>query len=134
MEDCVVLQPSHADLRSANQFETLSRAFQNDYFFPLIFLPLTAKPHHLVQGFYERMVDAGTSLMSQAEEILFIGYRANDAIIREMLKVVKRKAILHIIGKGGAREVASRVTAWAKGLELGMVYEDGFMEFVRRKL
>jgi len=132
LDNRFVIQPNRADLRSANHFSTLSSAFQNDYFFPLIFLPLTAKTHHLVQGFYDRIVGAGVALMRQADEIYFVGYRANDEIIREMLEGVKQGTTLHAIGKEGAREVASRVTAWTNRLKLGEVWEDGFREFVHR--
>lgn len=60
-----------------------------------------------------------------------MGYRANDAIIREMLGNVKRNTILHVIGRGGAMGLARYVEAWSPELKLGTVYESGCMQFVR---
>lgn len=128
-DNIVVIRPNHVDLKDFN-FRHLFVAFDWSYFYPIVFMPLTIKMYSVVEGFEQRVVGRGRELMSNASEIFLIGYRANDAIIREMMGDIDRETTLHVIGRGDAEEISNRVCAWSPHLRRGIVYSDGFLEYV----
>ncbi len=127
MQNLRVISPTHGDL--TDPMRILMR-FGYQHFYPLVFLPLTAKAYSSVEGFLEKMRERGNDLLASADEIYLIGYRAKDDLIREMLQSVDHKARLHVVGKQDAGEISARVLEWNSHLEKGTISEDGFEQFV----
>lgn len=132
-DDIIVIRPNHLDLQDTN-FGRLLKAFGWSYFYPLVLMPLTTKMYSVVEGFEQRIVGKGTEFMGRATEIYLIGYRANDQIIREMMGGVNKESHVHVIGRSDAEEISSRVCSWSRYLKPGIVYEAGFLEFVRTEM
>lgn len=126
IEGLQVKEPDHRDIYT---IDDLLRSFDNQYFYPLIFLPLTSKAYSSISGFEDKIISKGKEMMSSAREIFLIGYRANDVLIEEMLKNVSHGTKVHVIGKKSAAEIMERVLKMNPNLEKGTISEDGFYHF-----
>lgn len=122
-----IKDPDHRDLYI---IDDLLRTFDSQYFYPLIFLPLTVKAYSFISGFEEKILLKAKELLSNAEEIYLIGYRANDDIIRELLKKTPAETQLYVVGLQSAEQIMKEVLSWATHLKRGKVYEEGFLRFV----
>jgi len=120
-----VIPPDHADL--LNPDNCFSRV--GYYFFPLVLMPLTSKMDFVIQ-FSDLILRSTQDMLSKADAVYLIGYRANDDIVKEMFKALRPGTTLHIVGWRTAEEVASRILGWATNLKKGTTYNDGFMDFV----
>jgi len=103
-----ILSPTHSDFK-LDFWPLISSRFDNQYFFPLIFLPLTTKLNYLVPEMYKRMVEDAQAMLSQAKEIYFIGYRARDEIIKVMCSRVGPKAKIFVISNNDPGSIAKRL-------------------------
>lgn len=121
-----VKEPDHRDIYT---IDDLLRSFGGQYFYPLIFLPLTSKAYSSIEGFEEKIISKGKDLMKTADEIYLIGYRANDELIREMLKLAKPNTKLHVIGKGSAAEIRDKVLKLNRNIVEGETSDEGFYHF-----
>ena len=119
-----VIDPLHNDLNNINFIG--GPTFGNQYCYPLILMPLTSKQYGLVEEFYEQVVRDGRQLVSQADNIYLIGYRAKDDVIKEILQSVKTGATVNVIGKGEADSIADSVIAWKPTLKKGSIFDGGF--------
>jgi len=95
MVNIEIINPDNPDLLTFEK--TLSR-FRYQYFYPLLFMPLTGKLYSQVEGFQEKIIQRGHDLLRQASEIYLVGYRAADDLIKEMFKNVNSNTVLHVIG------------------------------------
>ena len=68
--------------------------------------------------------------LQRAEEIYLIGYRAVDEAMSEMFESLREGVKLHVIGMGGAGQIAQRLLREQPHLREGTVYEDGFWAFI----
>lgn len=126
IEGLLVKDPDHRDLYVVDD---LLRAFDSQYFYPLIFLPLTSKAYSSISGFENKVMATGSELLMQASEIYLIGYRANDDIIKEMLSKARPETKLHVVGVGSAKEIMHRVLGLVNNLKEGEIYDKGFYRF-----
>lgn len=128
LSDLVVKDPAHRDLI---EWHTTIAAMGNQFFYPLIFLPLIRKEFSVVSAFYEKVIKAGNEIIKQADEIFLIGYRAKDEVIREMFLELKQGVLLHVVStERSADQIMNEVLTWAKNLKRGEVYKNGFSAFV----
>jgi hypothetical protein len=96
---------------------------------PLLLMPLTSKLYDYFNDFYTRMLTAGKELLSKATEIYLIGYRAKDAIIRDLFTEVPSGTILHVVGTNSASMIMDDVLSWATNLRPESTYCNGFAHF-----
>lgn len=128
MNGLLVKEPNHRDLYT---IDDLLRSFSRQYFYPLIFLPLTSKVYSSIAGFEDAIIKKGNQLMSKATEIYLIGYRANDSVIKEMLQNIQSaQVVLNVVGmKSSAEEIMQRVLGMHKNLRRGKVFDKGFYNY-----
>jgi hypothetical protein len=128
LDDICVIPPGHeAMLGTGRVFHWMG----NSYFYPLLMLPLltkTASP--LTTWLPVQPINWSHTLLSRADDIYVVGYRARDDIFRDMIVSVKDGARLHVVGRGGAGEVAGRVTALSSRLRDGSIHDAGFAAYV----
>ena len=124
----IVKEPNHRDLYL--EIDDLFRVFREQYFYPLIFLPLTAKVYSSISGFEEKILEKGRELMAKATDVYLIGYRANDDLIKDMLSKAPKDTKVHVIGLNSAEGIMNNVLKWAKNLKKGEVSTQGFRRFV----
>lgn len=127
MENLEIIDPIHLDLRNDNLIS--SNRFKGQYFYPLVFLPLTAKAYSAVDGFYHRVVDTGKELLAEAKEIYLIGYRAADDVTKYMFENVQPDTPLHVVTLGDAEKIYDSVTKWCPQLKKGDMITSGFQVF-----
>jgi hypothetical protein len=96
---------------------------------PLLLMPLTSKLYTHFNDFYIKMLSAGKELLSKATEIYLIGYRAKDAIIRDLFSEVPYGTILHVVGTNNAAMIMDDVLSWATNLKPGVIHNKGFANF-----
>jgi hypothetical protein len=105
-EHVQVLYPEDPELDDAQK---LSQAkFSNQYFYPVILLPLTVKQYAFLDGFNERIISEGKKFLSTANEIYLIGYRAADDVIKEMFAKVRSGTTLHVVSRNDSEEIQDR--------------------------
>ncbi len=129
-----VFDPTHHDL---NSFAAVISRFDSQYFFPLMFMPLSEKLYKYVPGFSERIIEAGASVIGDATEIYLIGYRATDELIKEIFKCARaahpnpsHKTILHVVGtSSGSQDIMRSALMMSPSLEEGKIFTSGFMPF-----
>lgn len=126
LDGILVKEPDHRDLET---IDDLLRSFKKQYFYPLIFLPLTSKNYSSIAGFEDKVISKAKTNIESAEEIFLIGYRANDSIIKDLLKVIKRKTFLHVVGISSADEIMERVLGYNLNLVRGKTFHEGFHDF-----
>ena len=129
-----VYEPSFDNLNNTS-LQTMWSNFGIDYFYPLIFLPLTNKRYEHVTEFYEKIIAKGKELLTKATEIYLIGYNAKDDIIKELLLEVPATtpALLHIVKNSTAEQTMEEVLHLAPSLLIkGKSINDGFWEFAER--
>jgi hypothetical protein len=126
MSGLLVKEPDHRDLYT---IDDLLRSFDRQYFYPLLFLPLSTKSYSSISGFEDKIIAKGKSLIESATEIFLIGYRANDSIIQEMLKNVTHETKVHVVGLDSADDILERVLGYNSNLIRGNTYKNGFHHF-----
>ena len=129
LEGLLVKDPDHRDLDS---IDDLLRSFKQQYFYPLIFLPLTSKAYSSIEGFEEQILKKGKELLSASDEIYLIGYSAGDSLIRDMLMGITSLKKIHIVGNSteSSKEIMERVLSWNPSkLEQGEIFPTGFHDF-----
>lgn len=128
MSGLLIKEPNHRDLYL--EIDDLFRVFNNQYFYPLIFLPLTAKVYSSISGYEEKILAKGRELITKADEVYLIGYRADDDVIEDLLTSAPKGTQLNVVGIESAEDIMSNVLKWAINLKRGTVYSDGFHRFV----
>ncbi len=107
--------------------------YGNQYFYPLIFMPLSSKLYPFVDGFSETIIQKGKELIQQATEIYLIGYSAKDDIIKDFLLEARSPTPLHIVKNGSAEQTMEEVLHLAPHLLIkGKTYNFGFRDFAER--
>jgi hypothetical protein len=96
---------------------------------PLLLMPLTSKLYGHFNDFYIRMLTEGKELLSKATEIYLIGYRAKDAIIKDLITEVPHGTTLNVVGTNSASMIMDDVLSWATNLKPGSTYCNGFAHF-----
>ena len=128
MENIQIIDPIHPDIHNPDLIS--SSRFSRQYFYPLVFLPLTAKAYSAVDGFYNKIVNAGKELLTGANEIYLIGYRADDDVTRYMFENVQADTPLHVVALGGAERIYDSVFEWCHRLKRGQMINGGFQELI----
>lgn len=126
VESLNVIDPQHVDM---NSFHGVVMRFNGQYFYPVLFMPLTTKLYATLAGFSERVIAEGQGLLNRTSEIYLIGYRANDEIIKEMFRAAKPGTKLNIVDKNNSLAVFDSVNTWAYNLKPGTFLDSGFMDF-----
>lgn len=104
-ENIISISASHNDFLELKNI--INQRCDYQYFYPLIFIPLTKKLDSLINGFYKRIIDTAIESIRESEKIYVIGYRAKDNIIDEILNEAKSGTELHVISNGSANEIAT---------------------------
>ena len=108
----------------------LFRGFGNQYFYPLLFMPITTKAYDLIKGFGDRIISKAKNTIISADEIFMVGYAANDSLIKDLISKVHKDTVLHVVGKGESPiKIMDKVLKWNEALKKGDVYNDGFKDF-----
>ena len=126
MSGLLVKEPDHRDLYT---IDDLLRSFESQYFYPLIFLPLTLKSYSSISGFEDKIIAKGKSLVEEASEIYLIGYKANDSIIQEMMGGLTRKTRINVVGLSSVGAIMEKVLTFNSNLVKGELYDQGFHHF-----
>jgi len=126
--DRVVVLPPRV---SSGTLRELLDGTDDDYSYPLLFMPLTTKLYTTVSAFYETVIAKANELLAQASQVYLVGYRAADDIIKEMFQRVAPGTPLHVVGRGRAGDVMKSVLSWATHLSQGEICDTGFMEFAK---
>lgn len=127
IEGVIVRDPNHRDLYTVDD---ILRSFGRQYFYPLMFLPLTSKEYSSISGFENKIMKKGRELLSESSEIYLIGYRANDEIIKNILALTPEGTKLNVVGNTSANSIMDNVLGWERKLVRGTVYQQGFHRFV----
>lgn len=122
-----IIEPNHRDLR---EIDHMIRRFQDQYFYPIILMPLTTKQYDRIKDFQETVIESGKELLSKTDEIYLIGYRARDDIVKELFSNVKPGTKLNIVSNNKAESIAEAVLEWKPNLKKGSTLNIGFEKFV----
>ena len=120
------------DDRNLYKIDNILREFEDQYFYPLIFLPLIIKNYDFVSGFSSEIIQRAKQFFQQATEIYLIGYGAKDDIILDLLKEIQQpKVKLHIANttNSSATLMKSLLNKFSL-LEQGSINDKGFSNFV----
>ncbi len=101
------------------------------YGYPLILMPLTTKLYDKFKDLENKLLVKGGDLISEADEIFVIGYRAADKAIEDMLKKAKKNVEIHVIGRNleEVEKIMSRVISFRSDFRKGLTSGRGFTEF-----
>lgn len=129
--DPVIKDPDHRDIYILSD---LYRVFKNQYFYPLIFIPILKKDFSTIHGFEDKVIKQGHEMISKAREIYLIGYGAKDDIIKTLLPSAKEGTKLYVVAPNSADKIMSEVLKMAPRLVKGDVpYKGTFVDFVNFK-
>jgi hypothetical protein len=92
-------------------------------------MPLTTKLYPYFDEFYRKMLKAGMELLSQATEVYFVGYRAQDDIIRNLLESVQPGTKIHVVSNSSSHEIMKHVLKLNDSLVEGQAIDGGFAKF-----
>jgi hypothetical protein len=129
MEHFISVGPSHHDMQSVKSL--INERFEYQYFYPLIFVPMTSKLTNFVESFYLESISQARKLAESAEEIYIIGYKAKDEAIKKVLPYAQEGTTLHVISNTNAEKISSEILKWAPNLRQGSMLNGGFAEFNR---
>lgn len=129
IQETKVFVPYNPDLKELTLLT--NSTFSSQYFIPFIILPLILKEYSHLKGFDQLIMEGAKKLLGKATEVFLIGYRASDEIIKDMFSAMRPNAKLTVVGVGSAPKIADEVMKWARSLNKGLVFTDGFMEFTR---
>jgi hypothetical protein len=121
--------------RNLYRIDNVLREFNNQYFYPLIFLPITQKAYSSITGFEKKIIKKARQIFSKASEIYFIGYRAEDQIILDLFKYVPASCTeLHVVNtKKSAKPVADAIKKKFPNKKARVqLWEEGFKNFVSK--
>ena len=122
-----IIDPNHRDLYNV---DSIIHRFRGQYFYPLVLLPLAVKSYDYIEGFSNAVIDKGKDLLSKADEIFLIGYRAQDEVIGTLLENVRTNTSLVVISPNNPEEISKRVLSLKSNLNSKGTIKSGFMEFV----
>lgn len=122
-----IIDPNHRDLYNV---DSIIHRFGNQYFYPVVLLPLTVKGYDSIAGFSNSVIEKGKELLSKADEIFLIGYRAQDEIIKNLLENAKTDAGLIVVSPNNPDEISKRVLSFKPNLNAKGIIKIGFSEFV----
>ncbi len=129
IQDVRVFSPRDGSIHG---FGNACNVLSSQFFYPALFMPLTAKLYQRIEGFYETVIERGRDYLSKASDICLIGYRAADDVFKEMIRDVPSGTKVHVVGGGNASEVMKSVLTLAPSLVEGSVHTDGFWRFAQR--
>jgi hypothetical protein len=117
-----------------NDIGQLLQIYQRQYFYPLIFMPLTSKLYTYAEKFKSSITQEGKKLLQQASEIYLIRYNAKDDIIRDFLLEAPKDTFLHVVKHktDSSWKTMNEVLGWAKNLRPGLHSDVGFYNFANR--
>lgn len=125
-----IIDPKHSVL---NNIGTVMSYFSMEgYFYPLMFMPLTGKDYGVVADFKDVMVAKAEEMLSEASDVYFIGYRASDDLIHDLLKQVPANTKLHVVGRdlGSITNIFNSTSSRNPNLVQGTLYDAGFSSFI----
>jgi len=132
MNNIKIIDPLNQDL---NRLRIIaSSEFNGQFFYPLILLPLSTKLFEQIEDFKIKIIDSAKNMISRASEIYFIGYRAQDEVIKEILSPTKRGTKLYIIGKGNTNDIARRILKIQPNFILEKTSPFGFEFFINNEM
>lgn len=134
LDRVLVIPPQHRVLRPTGEGAGVAGVFRwvhNQYFYPLVMLPLTSKQYGFLPTLPDIMIKQASDLLRQAEDVYLIGYRARDEIFDRMGNAIPEGARLHVVGRTAAHEIADRILARRPQLHRGRVHTEGFRGFVQ---
>lgn len=102
---------------------------EKEFYYPLILLPLSSKLYDHIEGFKQKIIEEGKELLSQANEVYLIGYRAEDDVIKEMFEDIYIGAKLNIVGENTADAIFKNIKKWKPSIREGEKYRSGFENF-----
>lgn len=129
MANLFICDPTHLDL---TQFRLLLKPGSAEYYYPLVFTPLTTKMYSMVEDFEGKIIEGAKKLISTANQIYIIGYRAVDEIIEDILSVAKPQTLVQIISKSDVGYIQERIKTIAPNLNIQTLNQNGFMDFVKQ--
>ena len=91
-----ILDPLHNDMDFGNEGNISNGHFNRSHFYPLIFAPLLVKRYKIIEDFEALLNQQSALLLTNADEINIIGYKAQDELIHEMFKSVNPDTIVNI--------------------------------------
>lgn len=125
-EHWTVVDPTETALREIGDL----RVARNNYFYPLLFMPVTTKWYEVVNGFHQLMIRSAWNEIEQASAIYVIGYSANDDVFAQIMGSARERTSLYVVGVGdGASEIAERILKTHPRLRLEKTYPVGFHRF-----
>lgn len=96
LNNITVLDPLHNDMTFGNEGNISHGHFGRTHFYPLIFAPLLIKRYKIIENFENLLMQQSALLLTNADEINIIGYKAQDELIHEMFKSVNPDTIVNI--------------------------------------
>lgn len=105
--------------------------FNYQYFFPMVFLPLTTKQNNFVSSFYEKIIASAKEMLASASDIYVLGYRARDKVVSDIFSAVNQETKIHVVGKGNAESTQGMLMQQFPNLAKGQISNDGFANFVK---
>jgi len=130
MNSLEIIDPKHSSLKTIEQ---VMNYFANEgYFYPLLFMPLTGKAYDTISDFKDVMIAKAEEMLTKASDVYFVGYRASDDLIHELLKKVPGKTNLHVIGRDpeSIERIFNSTSSMNPNLIKGTLSSAGFTNFV----
>jgi hypothetical protein len=128
LNNVFVINPTHKDINDGSFISHIK--FNGDYFYPLIFIPLLKKQYDFVHNFNERVISEGKRILSLADEIFIIGYKAKDDIIKDLFLNVNENTKLNVVSISDPEEIANRILTWKPKLKKNFVQKLDFRSFL----
>lgn len=93
-------------------------------------MPLTIKQYNQIEDFQETFIENGKQLISKAQEIYLIGYRARDEIVDDLLKKAKEGTKLYVVNRDDRLKIAKDIRGRYRQLTVKAHKNHSFEQFV----
>jgi len=124
-----IIEPTHRDL---HEVDHMIKRFNDQYFYPIILMPLTIKQYNQIEDFQETIIENGKKLISEAQEIYLIGYRGKDKTIDDFLRKARKGTKLYVIGRNDTLGIAKNITSRHRQLSIKPHGNRSFEQFVEQ--
>lgn len=99
------------------------------YFYPFMFMPLTAKLYEYADEYLQRMLAEGSRFISDADEAVLVGYQAKDELIKKLLSNSAGNLKISVVSNSARQDIVDELIKLSPLFKAGDVFEGGFKKY-----
>ena len=127
IENLEIYSPTSNNLTISGANDDL--VITHKYFYPLMFMPLTSKLYDFAEQYLQQMTTEGSRFISEADEIVFIGYQAQDELIKKLLTNSSGHLKISVVSNTSRNDIVERLVSLSPLFSAGDVIDGGFKKF-----